>query len=278
MSRPVRWRVAVAAIALWLVPWPASAQSIPAPACYVGYVTELRKAIGNAAEADEFFLTVHGYSEVARAGTADMLKYVGGEDFYRAFDDIESLVAEDALPFGDTEALFVAVREAVQGHVPGITGKIGSLRGGPSNVKGTALDLWVVQDIAGPTRDFARVSGFETSFEVTAGRTRRYDVVETSGRRHENKNWSQGIPPASSDAYKELLDEFRDDILLDGANGFASTRYNFFCPCSPDVLKQELLTLFEGEEVVRLLGQRLPDAKKAFEAMWRQGGLWKTVP
>ena len=62
------------------------------------------------------------------------------------------------------------------------------------------------------------------------------------------------------------------------ANGFASTRYNFFCPCSPDVLKQELLTLFEDEEVVRLLGQRLPDAKKAFEAMWRQGGLWKTVP
>jgi hypothetical protein len=273
-------RAVLAIAVLILLPGDGLAQLVPAPACYFGFVTDLRKAIGNADEADDFFLAIHAFSPTAIRGTADTLKYVGGDRFHNMFDVLENLRSQRRMPFSTDEELFEAIgklgeRVSQGSSVPGLTSIVGNLAGEAANAQGAAFSLFVAKRIAGNGSDYSKVSAFEVTF--TAGsRGRRYDVVDSTGLRHENKSWTQGLPSAGSTDSLHFMEEFRADIILDGANGFNLTHYNFHSSVGADLteLHARLMEQFNAQEVIDALGSQVAQAAAAFDAAWKSGRLY----
>lgn len=263
----------------------AFAQIVPGPTCYVGFIGDLRKVIDDVPEANDFFLMIHGFSEVAQKGTADVLKHAGADRFYRMFDELDALRGSpNRMPFAKNEDLFEVVGRMGElvdsGHpIPGLTSVVGSLAGVPPQPQGAVFSLFIARDIAADGGSYAAVQAFEVTFNA-AGRARRYDVVSTNGIRHENKNWSDGIQLGSG-AFTEFMSEFRADIILEAAAetpAFSRTRYNFNASVArePDgtELLANLLQQFDHPEITSLLSDLQRDAlKKAFEAKWRSGDI-----
>jgi hypothetical protein len=249
---------------------PAHAQLVPGPACYVGFIGDLRQVIGNAGDANDFFRLIHGFSPTALRGTSDVLHYVGADRFHQMFDDLEELRSLGRNPFRFDEELFEVVAKLSERNLPGLAQSVGSLSGGLNNTQGATFSLFVAKRIANNGNDYGRVASFEHAVAYAGDRVRRFDILESSGIRHENKSWTRGLPDDSSSDFQHFMEEFRADIVID--RGFTTLRYNFHSSVSGGLahLRAKFIEQFDDPFVVANLGgaQQAGLARLAFEDAW----------
>jgi hypothetical protein len=102
--------------------------------------------------------------------------------------------------------------------------------------------------------------------------------VDASGVRHENKNWTQGLPSEGSSDWGRFMVEFRGDIIIDGGNGFRLTHYNFHdsvgSPADLEDMQRRLLAQFDVQEVKDALGEQLATERSLFEQAWDRRDLY----
>jgi hypothetical protein len=262
-----------------------AAQFESAPVCYAGFVPDLRRAIGSLAEANAFMKLVKGYNEVALKGTADVLHYVGADDFYETFTTLAMFRSQPKrMPaFADDEEIFETIGSlttlAGGNDFDGITSLIGNLASEEQNASGALFSLFIAREAADNGTNYARLKGLEL-LEDVPGTTRRrqFDVV-TSGlppTKLENKNWGSGIP-TSGFPFNDFMDEFVRDILIDGLNDFRNIQYNILLPpgANIDVLLPDLLRQFEDPTVRAVLGDELNRVVTKFTEVWTSRRLVK---
>lgn len=278
----VRVFVALFALVLGLAQ-ASNAQTVPAPVCYAGFVGDLRRAIDDADEANDFFATVGTYSARATEGSADLLKLVGGDTFWAAINRMESLRSAGRNPFASDAATFEVIRSLAERQTGGLETTLRRIASENEddflNGQGALFDLYVVRRAADDGTNYARIGALEVAVPVPGGGTRLYDFVDDAGVRHENKYWTQGLPVSTSPAFQRFVIQFRQDMLANRGR-LEGLRYNF--PASSldatamAALKSRLDTeLLPGSPLGSVLDEgQLTALADELSRQWRAGGLW----
>jgi hypothetical protein len=255
----------------------ATAAGIPAPTCYRGWVRELREVIGDTQEADDFFLTIGRYNDVAVEGSADVLKYVGGDRFHEMFGTLTALRREGRNPFATDEQMFEVVAELARRATPGTNEVVGRLAANFPNAQGSLFELYVARRIASDGADYSRLVALQA--ERTAGASgvvRRYDAEDAFGKLYENKSWTRGLPDPSDPEYVEYLKQFQADVIIHAPTNFRSYGLNTHASVSPDLerLKDDLLSQFGSKLVIDNLSEaEIAAARSAFLDRWTEGAI-----
>lgn len=265
------------------------AQFEAAPVCYAGFVGDLRKAIGPVSDANDFFRMVKSYGEDALKGTADVLKYKGGDKFYETFTTFAFLKQNGHMPFADDEEIFEVIGKLAKqpggggaDGFPGIKSLVGNITGNEENAQGAVFSLFIGREAADNGTNYGKLSGFELSDPVPGTtRVRQYDVILQDGMKYENKAWSS--VPTSGRVFTDFLDEVYRDILIHGPSNFEKLRYNILLPPGVDPndlddLLPHLLDLFDDPVVLeRFLNDEdlVEEAMENFMNAWLERRLVK---
>lgn len=263
--------------------WPTAVLGAAAPACLSGFISDIRKTIGDAAEADELFSRILAFSDDGARGATVAVQAVGGDRFVTLFENLDDLSSAGRSPFASDDEVFEVIARLSDSSTRGTTAAVGHLASAQANdAQGALFSLFVTKKTAGDGTNYGAIVALEENFSGIGGATRRVDLIEVGGIHHECKSWTEVVTGPADGRLRRYADvEFPSDIVLHVGNDFTTYRVDFPAlintPEQLATVKTELLAQFDTDQVRAALGgaDAAADAKRAFSDAWDRGDIAK---